>query len=113
MKEDLEAVSSGEDSGSTTLRDDASPDGSGVGIEMGAVGGGEAAGGAGSMRSVAVSSVESNTAQVVQDRLNSSKDWWYLKNGDHGQTWGIILKVREKLAEYSAYLIEFSLSLRS
>jgi hypothetical protein len=46
-----------------------------------------------------VSSVES----VVNERVEGAKDWWFLSNSEHGQTWHIMLQIREKLKEYGSF----------
>jgi hypothetical protein len=45
----------------------------------------------------------SNTESIVNERVEGAKDWWYLSNSEHGQTWRIMLQIREKLKEYSAF----------
>jgi hypothetical protein len=104
MKEDLESGSGQHDSTSTTLQNSTSSESSKSGGEIAIAGSSDFAEGpregvSGSDASpVAVST---NSAQMNQDRCNSTRDWWYLSNGIHGQTWEIMLKAREKLAEYS------------
>jgi hypothetical protein len=105
MKEDLESRRSREDSMFTTLRNSTSSGSSKSAGEIATAGSSD---NPEAPREGVVSEKDANSitrstdsGQMIQDRLNSTRDWWYLSNGDHGQTWEIMLKAREKLAEYS------------
>ena len=43
----------------------------------------------------------SETSSLVNERVESARDWWYLSRMDNSRTWEIMLKARGKLKEYS------------
>ena len=47
--------------------------------------------------------VQSQSSRVssVNERIESARDWWYLRHMDNSRTWEIMLNAREKLKEYS------------
>jgi hypothetical protein len=52
-----------------------------------------------------LSQVESRSVSGDSDinpRVESGRDWYFLANMDNSPTWGIMLKARDKLKEYSS-----------
>jgi len=50
--------------------------------------------------------ISSETSSEMNQRVISSRDWYFLANMSHSQTWEIMLKTREKLKEYSSNPLE-------
>lgn len=36
----------------------------------------------------------------INERAEGARDWYYLSKSEHGETWQIMLRIREKLKEY-------------
>jgi hypothetical protein len=50
-----------------------------------------------------VGSDSDDASSTLNQRFESTRDWWFLKNSDEeSQTWQIMLKTRQKLEEYSS-----------
>ncbi|RDL38895.1 uncharacterized protein BP5553_03235 [Venustampulla echinocandica] len=60
------------------------------------------------VRSIRSSVSRAGSESPINERLESTRDWWYLSTMESSPTWEIMLRTREKLKEYNEAVHRYS-----